>query len=31
MAQLLSERAYLETLRWSIRAAQQGKPAFIQH
>ncbi len=31
MAQLLSERAYLETLHWSVQAAQQGKPAFIQH
>jgi molecular chaperone HscB len=31
MAQLISERAYLETLHWSVQAAQQGKPAFIQH
>jgi molecular chaperone HscB len=31
MAQLLSERAYLETLRISVSAARQGKPAFIQH
>ncbi len=31
MAQLLSERAYLETLRLSVSAARHGKPAFIQH
>jgi molecular chaperone HscB len=31
MAQLMSERAYLETLRISVNAARQGKPAFIQH
>ncbi len=31
MAQLMSERAYLETLRISVQAARQGKPAFIQH
>ncbi len=31
MAQLMSERAYLETLRISVSAARQGKPAFIQH
>ena len=31
MAQLISERAYLETLHWSVQAAQQGKPAIIQH
>ncbi len=31
MAQLISERAYLETLRISVTAARQGKPAFIQH
>ncbi len=31
MAQLISERAYLETLRLSVNAARQGKPAFIQH
>jgi Fe-S protein assembly co-chaperone HscB len=31
MAQLVSERAYLETLRISVQAAHQGKPAFIQH
>ena len=31
MAQLISERAYLETLHWSVHAAQQGRPAFIQH
>ena len=31
MAQLVSERAYLETLRISVSAARQGKPAFIQH
>ncbi|MDP4200925.1 MAG: Fe-S protein assembly co-chaperone HscB [Bacteroidota bacterium] len=31
MSQLLAERAYLETLHWSVQAAQQGKPAFIQH
>ncbi len=31
MARLLAERAYLETLHWSVQAAQQGKPAFIQH
>ena len=31
MTQLLAERAYLETLHWSVQAAQQGKPAFIQH
>ncbi|HWF43372.1 MAG TPA: Fe-S protein assembly co-chaperone HscB [Candidatus Kapabacteria bacterium] len=31
MSQLLAERAYLETLHWSVQAARQGKPAFIQH
>ena len=31
MAQLISERAYLETLRLSVNATRQGKPAFIQH
>jgi hypothetical protein len=31
IAQLMSERAYLETLRISVSAARQGKPAFIQH
>ena len=31
IAQLLGERAYLETLRISVNAARQGKPAFIQH
>ena len=31
MAQLISERAYLETLRISVTAARHGKPAFIQH
>ncbi len=31
MAQLISERAYLETLHWSVQAAQEGKAAFIQH
>ncbi|MFI5201482.1 MAG: Fe-S protein assembly co-chaperone HscB [Candidatus Kapaibacterium sp.] len=31
MAQLISERAYIETLRISVTAVRQGKPAFIQH
>jgi molecular chaperone HscB len=31
MAQLISERAYLETLRLSVNATRQGKQAFIQH
>jgi len=31
MAQLISERAYIETLRISVTAARQGKPAVIQH
>ena len=31
MAQLISERAYLETLHWSVQAAQEGKTAFMQH
>ena len=31
MAQLISERAYLETLRLSVNATRQGKLAFIQH
>ncbi|HEY3876603.1 MAG TPA: Fe-S protein assembly co-chaperone HscB [Candidatus Kapabacteria bacterium] len=31
MAQLISERAYLETLRISVDATRHGKPAFIQH
>lgn len=31
IAQLISERAYLETLRLSVNATRQGKPAFVQH
>jgi Fe-S protein assembly co-chaperone HscB len=31
MSQLLAERAYLETLHLSVKAAQHGRPAFIQH
>lgn len=31
MSQILAERAYLETLHLSVKAAQHGRPAFIQH
>ena len=31
MAQLISERAYIETLRISVTATRQGRPSLIQH